>query len=269
MATDVKQEAFEKKRLSKMRHLFEMKREDPRRKNRDCKRKNGTEFGKKGHKNWSSPGSRSKSDHVQIAANRKKMNGPCDSVNDDKKMMPLAMNEIRNRTFANEIEEKKERIPLPENIICMCIPLRVDSIGVCIPLRKGCIVMCITLYKDCIDNSKKVCIPVSQDCISNKKCKLKKVKKLKLGFEKECTKVVAALNPVNENRLKLKQDGFEQGRVLERVAQTPLMLASTYGTHNSVSHRSNKNLNVQLHNENLVSAINENSKSADLNDKFL
>ena len=269
MATDVKQEAFEKKRLSKMRHLFEMKREHPRRKNRDCKRKNGTEFGKKGHKNWSSPGSRSKSDHVQIAANRKKMNDPCDSVNDDKKMMSLAVNKIRDRTFANEIEEKKERIPLRKDIIGMCISLRVDSIGMCIPLRKECIVMYITLHKDCIGNSKKVCIPVSQDCISNKKCKLKKVKKLKLGFEKECTKVVAALNPVNENRLKLKQDDFEQGRVLERVAQTPLMLASTYGTHDSVSHRSNKNLNVQLHNENLVSAINENSKSADLNDKFL
>ena len=48
-------------------------------------------------------------------------------------------------------------------------------------------------------------------------------KNLKLGFEKECTKVVAALNPANENRLKLKQDGFEQGKVLERVAQNPLV----------------------------------------------
>ena len=60
--------------------------------------------------------------------------------------------------------------------------------------------------------------PVSNDCIGNKKFKLKKVKKLKLILEKECTTRVTALNPTNENRLKLKQYDFEQGRVLERVA---------------------------------------------------
>ena len=37
---------------------------------------------------------------------------------------------------------------------------------------------------------------------------------------------------------KLKQDDFEQGRVLERVSQTPLVLA-TYDMHNSVSQGSN------------------------------
>ena len=47
----------------------------------------------------------------------------------------------------------------------------------------------------------------------------------------------------------MKQDGFEQGRVLERIAQTPLVLVDSHETHDLVSllnnemiHRSNENL---------------------------
>ena len=70
--------------------------------------------------------------------------------------------------------------------------------------------MYIPVHEDCIGNSK-VCIHVSKECISNRKesdqCKLKK--KLK--------KV-----------MKLKQEEFEQGRVLEygKDAQTPFAAAS-------------------------------------------
>ena len=81
-------------------------------------------------------------------------------------------------------------------------------------------------------------------------------KKLKLGLENDCT-VVAALNPSNESRLKLNQDNFMQGRIFERVAQTPLVLAGTYDTHDPVSlvndeisHRSNENSYAQVHDEN-------------------
>ena len=65
---------------------------------------------------------------------------------------------------------------------------------------------------------------------------------------------------------KLKQDDFEQGRVLEHVAQNPLVLASMYDTRDSVSHGSEKNSNARSHDENSASAINENSESANLND---
>ena len=68
-------------------------------------------------------------------------------------------------------------------------------------------------------------------------------RKLKLGLENVCT-VEAALNPANENKLKLKQDDFEQGRVLERVAQTPLVLAGTYDMHDSMSDGSRNNSNT-------------------------
>ena len=64
---------------------------------------------------------------------------------------------------------------------------------------------------------------------------------------------------------KLKQDDFEQGRVLERVAQTPLILAGVYDTHYSMGP-----VNDELshgRNENSVShGSNENSESASLND---
>ena len=73
---------------------------------------------------------------------------------------------------------------------------------------------------------------------------------------------------------KMKQDDFEQGRVLERVAQNPLILAGTYNTHDPVSHRNAVNpMNDEIsHGSNQNSdarASNENSKSANLNDKFL
>ena len=79
--------------------------------------------------------------------------------------------------------------------------------------------------------------------------------KLKLGLENVCT-VEAALNHVNENRLKLKQDDFEQGRVLERVAQTTVVLAGTYDTHDSMTHGSERNSNARSHNEDSASANN-------------
>ena len=59
-------------------------------------------------------------------------------------------------------------------------------------------------------------------------------RKLKLGLENDCT-VEAALNPGNESRLILNQGDFGQGRVLEYVAQTPLVLAGAYDTYNSMS----------------------------------
>ena len=64
---------------------------------------------------------------------------------------------------------------------------------------------------------------------------------LKLGLENDCT-VEISLNPKNESRLKLNQDDFEQGRVLERVAQTPLVLG--------MSHGSDGNSDAQVHNGN-------------------
>ena len=57
--------------------------------------------------------------------------------------------------------------------------------------------------------------------------------------------------------------------MIERVAQTHFVVGSTYDTHDSVSHGSEKNLNARSHDENSASAINENSESANLNDKFL
>ena len=111
----------------------------------------------------------------------------------------------------DSISSTKESTLLCEDSISskkMCIPEREDYIGhrkICIPERKDCIghkKMCIPERKDCI-GSKKVCVHVSEDCIGNKKCRLKKVKKL-------------------------KQDGFEQGGVLERVAHTSLVLVGSY-----------------------------------------
>ena len=68
-----------------MKCTFGMKREDPRRKNRDCERMSGTECGKKGCKNQSSPESRNDSDRVQMATHCKKIIGKCDNVNQEKK----------------------------------------------------------------------------------------------------------------------------------------------------------------------------------------
>ena len=73
---------------------------------------------------------------------------------------------------------------------------------------------------------------------------------------------------------KLKQDDFEQGRVLERVAQTPLVLAGTYDTHDPVSHGNavspvNDEMSYGGSNQNSdARARDENSESANLNDKF-
>ena len=158
----------------------------------------------------------------------------------------------------DSIGHKNESIPLRKDSIGYkneSVLLRKDSISYkneSVPLRKDYIgnsgKMRIPERMDCISNSKNMCIPVSEDCIGNTK--------LKLGFEKECTTVVAALNLTNENRLKLKQDDFDQGRVLERIAQTPLVLVSTYGMHDSVSHGSRKNSNTRSHNENSASTNN-------------
>ena len=67
---------------------------------------------------------------------------------------------------------------------------------------------------------------------------------------------------------KLKQDDFEHRRVLERDAQTPLVLDGTCDTHDSMSRGKNTESNARSHDENSASAINENSESASLNDKF-
>ena len=63
---------------------------------------------------------------------------------------------------------------------------------------------------------------------------------------------------------RLKQDAFEQGTVLECVAQTPLVLAGTCDSLNSMSlvndkmsHGSNKNSDAPVHNENLVRENNK------------
>ena len=93
-----------------------------------------------------------------------------------------------------------------EDCICnkeMSIPVREDYIGN---------IVCISVREYYVGNSK-VCIPVSKDCIGNKKesdqCELKKKLKLK-------------------EVMKLKQEEFEQGRVLEhgKDAQTPLATVS-------------------------------------------
>jgi hypothetical protein len=65
---------------------------------------------------------------------------------------------------------------------------------------------------------------------------------------------------------KLKQDDFEHRRVLERDAQTPLVLDGTCDTHDSMSRGKNTESNARSHDENSASAINENSESASLND---
>ena len=77
--SDAEEEAFE------MTCKFEMKHEDPRRKSQDCERMIGMECEKKRCKKQSSPKSRNKCDRVEMAANRKKMNKSCESV-DEKRM---------------------------------------------------------------------------------------------------------------------------------------------------------------------------------------
>mmetsp|Transcript_38077 Transcript_38077/g.66775 ORF Transcript_38077/g.66775 Transcript_38077/m.66775 type:complete len:144 (+) Transcript_38077:326-757(+) len=91
-SSDAEEEAFEMKWCK-----FEMKREDPRRKNRDCERMTGMECEKK----------------VQMAANRKKMNKSCESVN-EKRMVSLAVNKIGNKTFENN--EKIMSFGSPDSI---------------------------------------------------------------------------------------------------------------------------------------------------------
>ena len=127
-----------------------------------------------------------------MAADRKKMNEPCDSVDDEKKMVSMAVNNIRDKTFVNEIElitvqdgrsieeEKKE---VNESFLgldndCTKVAalnpvdknkkksksLREDSTGCkneSIPLREDCIghkQESISLRKDSIGH-KKMCIP--------------------------------------------------------------------------------------------------------------
>ena len=67
--------------------------------------------------------------------------------------------------------------------------------------------------------------------------------KLKFGLKNICT-VEAAHNHTHENRLKMKQDDFQKGRTLERVARNPLVVAGTYNTHDSMSRGSNQNLHA-------------------------
>ena len=65
---------------------------------------------------------------------------------------------------------------------------------------------------------------------------------------------------------KLNQDKFEQGRVLERVAQNPLVLATAYNVHNSVILGSNENLDVRVRDDNSVEQVsNEMSLGIDEN----
>ena len=71
--------------------------------------------------------------------------------------------------------------------------------------------------------------------------------------------MVAVLNPMNERKLKLKlkQEEFEQGRVLERGkdAQTPLAAVSLRS--NEMSLGSNENLDARSRDENLARADNK------------
>ena len=90
----MEEEAFE------MKCKFEMKREDPRRKNQDCKRMIGMECEKKGCKKLSSLKTRNKCNRVQMAVNCREMNESCESVN-EKKMDSLVVNKIDNKTFEN------------------------------------------------------------------------------------------------------------------------------------------------------------------------
>ena len=96
MANGIEEEAFE------MKCMFEMKREDPMRKDWECKRMSVTEFGKKGCKNQSSPESRNESNRAQMAVICKKVN-ECDCVNDEKRNVLLDVNENRDRTLMNEM----------------------------------------------------------------------------------------------------------------------------------------------------------------------
>ena len=86
---DVEEEAFE------MKCKIEMKRKDPRRKNRNYERMSGTEYRKKGCQKQTS-------NRVPMTVDLKKMNERC--VNDGEKMMSLAVNKIRDKTFVNEMD---------------------------------------------------------------------------------------------------------------------------------------------------------------------
>ena len=69
MTSDVEEKMFG------MKCMFEMKRKDLRRNNQNCKRMSGMEYGKKGCKKHTSSELRNKSDHLQMAADCKKMKG--------------------------------------------------------------------------------------------------------------------------------------------------------------------------------------------------
>ena len=80
---------------------------------------------------------------------------------------------------------------------------------------------------------------------------------------------------------KLKQDEYEQRRVLERVAQTHFVVGSTYDTDDSVSHGSedishgrNENSDARSHDRNSASAnrfsgsyLNRGAPSVDTTDE--
>ena len=63
-------------------------------------------------------------------------------------------------------------------------------------------------------NERKLKLDLENVCIVEAALNPANERKLKLVWENDCI-VEVALNPANENSLKLKQDGLEQGRVLE------------------------------------------------------
>ena len=171
--------------------------------------------------------------------------------------MLVGVNDSSDKIFVNEMEVmsaqdyhgieeyKNESIPMHKTIsaprkkvsLTICkdcignkegsIPVSGDCIGnkkESIHMRKDCIgniKMSTPERKDCIGD--KLCIPVSEDCICNKKeidqCELKKV-------------------------TKLKQEEFEQGRVLEHRKDAQIPLAVVYNVHDSVSLGSEENSNA-------------------------
>ena len=84
-----------------MKRPFEMKRENPIRKDRDCERMSGIEARKKGRKNQSSPELRNESNCVMKAADCKKMSN---SVNNEERNISLGVNENPDKTFVNDMK---------------------------------------------------------------------------------------------------------------------------------------------------------------------
>eukprot|EP00579_Thalassiosira_antarctica_P012346 CAMPEP_0201910676 /NCGR_PEP_ID=MMETSP0903-20130614/1963_1 /ASSEMBLY_ACC=CAM_ASM_000552 /TAXON_ID=420261 /ORGANISM="Thalassiosira antarctica, Strain CCMP982" /LENGTH=203 /DNA_ID=CAMNT_0048445345 /DNA_START=247 /DNA_END=854 /DNA_ORIENTATION=+ len=196
----VEEEAFE------MKCKFEMKREDPRRKNRNCERMSGAECRKKGCQKQTS-------DRVPMAVDRKKMNERC--VNDGEKMMSLAVNKIRDKTFVNEMDlippkvgrgMDKEKKELNESFLglendCTLVaalnPANKQKLKNEKEFEKDCTVVATLENEKCMEDD---CTVVAA-LMSNESV---------LGLEYDCT-VVATLNPLNEDTLKL---GLEKDSTL-------------------------------------------------------